>query len=49
MQAGPLCCHMFEKQNDVQFIRDMIAFMKQNFCVNEAAIFAAGISNGAYM
>jgi polyhydroxybutyrate depolymerase len=40
---------MSEAVDDVQFARDLIATLKQDYCVDPGRIYATGRSNGAFI
>jgi len=43
------CCLDGYSIDDVQFTRDMAAFMVQNWAIDQSRIFTSGFSNGAFM
>lgn len=38
--------HRFSKADDVQFVRDLISYLQQEYRIDQKRIYAAGISNG---
>jgi polyhydroxybutyrate depolymerase len=49
--AGRVCCGPANQEgiDDVQFARDMVAAIAEDYCIDPARIYATGMSNGGFM
>lgn len=49
--TGEICCAPANEEgvDDVQFVRDMVAAISADYCIDPARIFATGMSNGGFM
>jgi polyhydroxybutyrate depolymerase len=49
--AGQVCCAPANQEgvDDVQFVRDMVAAIAADYCIDPARIFATGMSNGGFL
>ena len=49
--AGQVCCAPANQEgvDDVQFVRDMVAAIAAEYCIDPARIFATGMSNGGFL
>jgi polyhydroxybutyrate depolymerase len=49
--TGQVCCAPANQEgvDDVQFVRDMVAAIALDYCIDPARIYATGMSNGGFM
>jgi polyhydroxybutyrate depolymerase len=49
--AGQVCCGPANQEgiDDVQFVRDMVAAISAEYCIDPARIYATGMSNGGFL
>lgn len=49
--AGQVCCAPANQEgiDDVQFVRDMVAAISAEYCIDPARIYATGMSNGGFL
>jgi polyhydroxybutyrate depolymerase len=49
--TGQVCCAPANQEgvDDVQFVRDMVAAISAEYCIDPARIYATGMSNGGFM